>query len=112
MNQGLKACLSVGFATIKLVLDSVAKKGTATALIDLEQVIADLPQMISGISDLKTEVLALNQAANEEDLLAAVFAGVTTLGGSAKASAIVQASVQLASGLGFNSYALYQAIKS
>lgn len=112
MNEGLKACVAVGFATIKLVIDIVEKKGTADAIADLEKIAADAPAVISNFSDIQTEFLALTNAANEEDLLAAVLAGVATVSGSTKTSAIVQAAVQLGSGIVLNGYALYQAVKS
>lgn len=112
MNEGLKACVAVGFATLKLVIDVVEKKGTTAAIADLEKIASDVPAVVSNFSDLKAEVLALTSAANEEDLLASILAGVATVSGSTKIAAIVQAAVQLGSGVALNGYALYQAVKS
>lgn len=112
MNAGLKAIIAVGFSTAKLVMDLVEKKGTATAIADLQVIATGVPAVVTNISDLTIELTALKTAANEEDLITYVLSQFATISTDVKTTAIVQAAVQLASGIAINTYALVEAIKS
>lgn len=111
MNTELKAMLSVIFAMVKFVMDVVEKQGVTQDIADLTPIMTALPTIVSGYSTIVAEMEALNQPANLQDLLAFIGTEFAGLESNEKAQAILTASLKLASDLGTDGYALYQAIK-
>lgn len=111
MNTELKAMLAVLFKMYPVVKDIVEKAPIEQDLVDVTNLGLALPAAISNISSFMSEVEALSNPANLEDVLAYIaseFAGVVTT--SAQAAAILNASIKLVSDVISDSIALQKAI--
>lgn len=99
MNTGLKAILVAVFEAITLALDTAQKKGITVEIGDLISLGQSIPAILANVSDLKSEVAAITQEANQADLLAFIateFSAVTT---DARVQAILSACLKLISDL-------------
>lgn len=92
MNQSLKAILDELLDLEKVAVDVVGKKDfSAVTVMDLMTAGKDIPAVVSNFSDLKAEIAALTNTANQADLEAYV---ISKIGGvSTKAAGIIEAAV-------------------
>jgi hypothetical protein len=112
MNEGLKSIVASSFSIVKLVVDLVENKGTTSAITDLSSFSATMPNLLAHYSTIKTEFEALQNAENEEDLIAYIMSQFSSITPSnAKALKVVEAAVSLGSGVILNTYALVKAVK-
>lgn len=111
MNVELKGLLSVVFLLAKLIIDLVEKKGSSDLVLDVEQMFAQLPGLVSNFPHLQEEIKSLDHAANLDDLLAFIGSQFVGLDSDVKAKAIMNASLKLVSDLSLDGYQLYTAIK-
>jgi hypothetical protein len=96
MNQGLKALITSLFDLEKLTIDSV-NRNYALLAFDSMAIMGDISQDVALSAGIQAECVALQNAANQADLvsfLQAKFAGIEQLS-NAKAQAILVAVVGL-----------------
>lgn len=112
MNEELKALLKMVFDGVKVVEDAVAKKDFVTDLLPkLYSVAADIPAVVTSWGDLNAEVVGLQSASADADLLAYVMGQVAGVSSDAHAQSIISASLDLAASIAQKSAALAAAIK-
>ena len=111
MNTELKAMLQALFDLVKLIEDAVAKKSIVDLFPGLYKLGADIPAIIANWNDLMPEIQKLTGADADADLVAFVISQVAGVSSDAHATAIVNASLDLALSLGIKSAALIKAIK-
>lgn len=112
MNVELKAMLTVLFKLFTLGKDLITKQGVIQDMTDVTAIALAVPAVIGNWSDLQAEVKLLDQPANLADILAFIAAGFVGIDSDAKAQAILNASLKLASDIAIDGVALAAAIKA
>jgi hypothetical protein len=112
MNVELKAMLTVLFKMFALGEDLITKQGVIQDMTDVTAIALAVPAVITNWNDVSAEVKLLDQPANLADILAFIAAGFVGIDSDAKAQAILNASLKLASDLAIDGVALAAAIKA
>jgi hypothetical protein len=112
MNVELKAMLTVLFKLFALGKDLVLKAGVVQDMTDVTSIALAIPAVILNFSDVQAEVKLLADPAHLADALAFVASQFIGIDSDAKAQAILNAALKLASDLAIDGVGLAAAIRA